>query len=95
MNRGRERVSRRVVVVNRLGLHARAAAQFVRLARSFEADIWVEKDGIRVNAKSILGLMMMAAGPGTVLRITAEGPDARRAVEALAALVGDRFGEAE
>jgi phosphocarrier protein len=84
-----------VLIQNRLGLHARAAAQFVKLAASFTAEITVEADTRRVNGKSIMGLLMLAAAQGTRLRLKAAGPDAPAALAALAALVARRFGEAE
>ena len=68
-----------VVVLNKLGIHARPAAQFVRAANKFKCDIFVEKDGEKVNGKSIMGLMMLAAGPGSKLLLVAEGEDAARA----------------
>ena len=86
-------VSRDVIIVNQRGLHARASAKFVQLASGFQADINVEKDGIRVGGTSIMGLMMLAASPGCSIRITASGPDAEAAVGALEVLVGARFGE--
>ena len=86
-------VSRDVIIVNQRGLHARASAKFVQLASGFQADISVERDGIRVGGTSIMGLMMLAASPGCSIRITASGPNAEAAVGALEALVGARFGE--
>ena len=82
-----------VQVVNRLGLHARAAARFVHVANGYGAKITVAKEGARVDGKSILGLLTLAAGKGTRLRVAADGPDAAEAVRALVALVRDRFGE--
>ncbi len=84
-----------VQVANRLGLHARAAARFVQLASSFESRITVSRDGSRVDGKSILGLLTLAAREGTLLRLTAEGSDAGEALAQISALVRDRFGEAE
>ena len=84
-----------VQVANRLGLHARAAARFVQLASSFESRITVSRDGSRVDGKSILGLLTLAAREGTLLRLTANGSDAGEALAQLDALVRDRFGEAE
>jgi phosphocarrier protein len=84
---------RTVAVCNTRGLHARASAKFVKLAAQYEAEVRVSKDGQTVDAQSIMGLMMLAAGPGSALAITAEGPQAEAAVEALAALVADRFNE--
>lgn len=86
-------VERSVTISNSLGLHARPAAQFVRLATSFGSNIELEKDGLTVNAKSIMGVMMLAAEYGSTVRIRADGPDAEQAVEALAKLVSDGFGE--
>jgi phosphocarrier protein len=85
--------SKDLVIENRNGLHARPAALFVKTASRFRAEVWVEKDEERVNGKSIMGLMMLAAGKGSVLRITAEGDDAASVVEELERLVGTRFGE--
>ena len=82
-----------VQVSNRLGLHARAAARFVHLANRFSSRITVVKDGTRVDGKSILGLLTLAAARGTRLRLAAEGDDEREAVEKLADLVRSRFGE--
>jgi phosphocarrier protein HPr len=82
-----------VQVSNRLGLHARAAARFVHLANRFSSRITVVKDGTRVDGKSILGLLTLAAARGTRLRLAADGEDEREAVEQLADLVRSRFGE--
>ncbi|MDX1625927.1 MAG: HPr family phosphocarrier protein [Wenzhouxiangellaceae bacterium] len=84
-----------VTLVNRLGLHARAASRLVRTAAEFESTIWLERDRRRVNAKSIMGILMLAAPVGTELVIECEGPDEEAAMEALKSLVADRFGEAE
>ena len=84
-----------VHVANRLGLHARAAARFVQLATSFESRITVSSDDSRVDGKSILGLLTLAAREGTRLRLTAEGSDADDALAQIEALVRDRFGEAQ
>jgi phosphocarrier protein len=84
---------RELPIVNRRGLHARASAKFVQLASGFDADISVEKDGIRVGGTSIMGLMMLAASPGCCILVTARGPDAEAAMAALEALVATRFGE--
>lgn len=84
---------RLVTVTNERGLHARAAARFVELAKHFEAEIEVARDGVAVSGLSIMGLMMFAAGPGSLLEIRAVGPDADRAVGALAALVEAGFHE--
>ena len=82
-------------IVNRLGLHARAAAKFVRCASAFDSTVQVERNGSRVNGKSIMGVMMLAASQGTSIRIEVEGEDEPPAVAALAALVADRFEEPE
>ena len=86
-------IERAVTIVNPLGLHARPAAQFVRIASGFQSHIELEKDGLAVNGKSIMGVMMLAAEHGASLRIRAEGPDAEAALTALAQLVADGFGE--
>ena len=82
-------------IVNKLGLHARASAKLTQLASSFEAEIWLSRSGRRVNAKSIMGVMMLAAGKGSKVLVEAEGADAERALSALLALIADRFGEGE
>lgn len=82
-----------VTIVNRKGLHARASAKFVKLAESFDAKILVVRDGQSVGGTSIMGLMMLAAGPGSTLSISAEGRDGPEALEALVALVEAGFGE--
>ena len=82
-----------VIVSNKLGIHARPAAMFVRVANRFEADIMVEKDGERINGKSIMGLMMLAAGPGSRIRITASGEDFEKALIELQALFEKKFNE--
>ena len=84
---------RTVDIVNERGLHARASAKFVKLAATFNAAITVSKDGSTVDAGSIMGLMMLAAGPGCCIEIRAEGPEATEAVEALTNLVANRFEE--
>ncbi len=88
-------VRRDVTIINKLGLHARAAAKLVTLASGFEADIRLRRDDREVNAKSIMGVMMLAAGKGTRLEVVATGEDAQAAVEQLDHLVRDRFGESE
>ncbi len=84
---------RTCLISNRLGLHARAAAKFVKTASGFDADIAVTSGGTRVSGASILGLMMLAAGPGSEIEIETRGPEAEPALEALAALVDGRFDE--
>jgi phosphocarrier protein len=86
-------VSREVTVANVLGLHARAAARFVHMAGSFTARVRVAREGREMDGKSILGLLLLAAGRGSVITITAEGPDEAGAVECLVRLVEEGFGE--
>lgn len=90
---GAEPVRCKAIICNRRGLHARAAARFVKLAFEFDAEITVKKNGTSVSGRSIMGLMMLAAGPGTELEICATGRDAARAVAALSALVSGGFDE--
>ena len=85
----------RVEIINKRGLHARASAKFVKTATGFDAEVRVSKDGAAVDARSIMGLMMLAAGPGCCIDITAEGPQAEAALAALVALVAARFDEDE
>ncbi|HYX64114.1 MAG TPA: HPr family phosphocarrier protein [Burkholderiales bacterium] len=82
-------------IVNKLGLHARAAAKLTHVASGFQSEIWLSRSGRRVNAKSIMGVMMLAAGKGSTVRIDAEGPDADAALNALTRLIAERFGEGE
>jgi phosphocarrier protein len=85
----------RVEIINKRGLHARASAKFVKTASTFEAEVRVSKDGAEVDARSIMGLMMLAAGPGCCIDIVAEGAEADAALAALVALVANRFDEDE
>ena len=82
-------------IVNKLGLHARAAAKLTHVASGYRCEIWLSRSGRRVNAKSIMGVMMLAAGKGAEVLIEAEGADADAALAALTALIADRFGEGE
>ncbi|OGI61365.1 MAG: phosphocarrier protein HPr [Candidatus Muproteobacteria bacterium RBG_16_60_9] len=82
-----------VTIVNNLGLHARAAAKLVSLASGFKSDVTLARDNQQVNAKSIMGVMMLAAAKGTVLKICAQGADEDKTIDALTQLVGERFGE--
>ncbi|MCK9907837.1 HPr family phosphocarrier protein [Microbacteriaceae bacterium K1510] len=84
---------REVMIVNKKGLHARASAKFVQTAEQFHADIKVTRHGETVGGTSIMGLMMLAAAPGTTITIACSGPDAQAAMDALTALVANRFGE--
>lgn len=85
--------SREMTIVNRLGMHARPSAMFVKAASRFKCEIWVEKDGERVNGKSIMGLMMLAAGQGSKLIVTCEGSDCDRALTELEAIIRRKFDE--
>ena len=84
-----------VEIVNRLGLHARAAAKLTQVASGFAAEVWLSRNGRRVNAKSIMGVMMLAAGKGARIIIDADGEDAEGALAALVRLIAERFGEQE
>jgi phosphocarrier protein HPr len=84
---------REFVVINKLGIHARPSALFVKTANRFQCDCFVEKDGEKVNGKSIMGLMMLAAGPGSTIIVTCEGPDANEALDEIEALVKRKFDE--
>jgi len=86
-------ISREITIINKLGLHARAAAKLVSLASNFESDIRVSKDGKTVNGKSIMGVMMLAASQNSSITITIDGNDEQDAMVQLEALVADRFGE--
>jgi phosphocarrier protein HPr len=80
-------------IVNRLGLHARAAAQLVQMANQFQSDITIEKEGVEVNAKSIMGLLMLAAPKGSILKVMISGKDAEQALLTIGELINDGFGE--
>ena len=82
-------------IVNKLGLHARAAAKLTHVAGGYQSEIWLSRSGRRVNAKSIMGVMMLAAGQGSTVLIEASGDDAEQAVGALLQLIADKFGEGE
>jgi phosphocarrier protein HPr len=86
---------REIEIINRLGLHARAAAKFVSTASRFASSIQVARNGQRVNGKSIMGVMMLAASQGTQIELLIEGDDAEEAWDALESLINDRFGEGE
>jgi len=88
-----DELARDVLIVNQRGLHARASAKFVQMVSGFDAEIAVEKDGMRVGGTSIMGLMMLAASPGCSVRVVAKGPEAAAALDALAELISNRFGE--
>ena len=84
-----------IEIVNRLGLHARASAKLTQLAGSFQSEVWMTRDGRRVNAKSIMGVMMLAAGKGSSVELETDGPDEQAAMDALTGLIKDKFGEGE
>ena len=84
-----------VEIVNKLGLHARASAKLTQVAGHFESDVWLSRNGRRVNAKSIMGVMMLAAAKGSTIVIETDGADEVPAMQALVQLVADRFGEEE
>ena len=86
-------VKKELVVANKLGIHARPAAMFVKTANRFDCEVFVEKDGETVNGKSIMGLMMLAAGPGCKIRVHADGEDAAQAVHEIEALLKRKFDE--
>ena len=82
-------------IINKLGLHARASAKLTQLAGKFQCEIWMSKGSRRINAKSIMGVMMLAAGKGSTVTLETDGPDEADAMAALLALIGDYFGEGE
>lgn len=92
-NHQEQPVAKEFTILNRLGLHARPSAMFVKTANRFKAEVWVEKDGEQVNGKSIMGLMMLAAGQGSRLLVSCEGPDAEKALAEIEALISRKFDE--
>jgi phosphocarrier protein HPr len=88
-----QKIEKQITIINRLGLHARPAAMFVRIASRYRCEIWVEKEGEQINGKSIMGLMMLAAGQGSKLLVRCEGADADKAMEELEDLINRRFNE--
>jgi len=86
---------REIKISNKLGLHARASAKLTQVASKFESAVWISRNGRRVNAKSIMGVMMLAAGLGSTIQLEADGADEVAAIDALAALFNDKFGEGE
>ena len=82
-------------IINKLGLHARASAKLTQLASSFACEVWLERNGRRVNAKSIMGVMMLAAAKGSTITIDTAGEDAEQALKAIQDLIADKFGEGE
>ena len=88
-------ITKDLTIRNKMGLHARPAAQFVKRASKYKCDVWVEKDDEPVNGKSIMGLMMLAAGRGEIIKLTTEGADAQEAMNDLEELVNSGFGDVE
>jgi phosphocarrier protein HPr len=88
-----QKLEKEITIINRLGLHARPAAMFVRIASRYRSEVWVEKEGEQINGKSIMGLMMLAAGQGSKLLIKCEGPDADKAMAELEELIQQKFNE--
>ena len=86
---------REIEIVNKLGLHARASAKLTQLASQFTAEVWIAREGRKVNAKSIMGVMMLAAGIGSTVTIETEGSDEAEAMKAILALIADKFGEGQ
>ncbi|MBP6096241.1 MAG: HPr family phosphocarrier protein [Methyloversatilis sp.] len=86
---------RDIEITNKLGLHARASAKVTQIASRHGCEVWLERNGRRINAKSIMGVMMLAAGKGSTITIDTEGGDADAAMDALVALIEDKFGEGE
>jgi phosphocarrier protein HPr len=88
-------IRRTVTISNKLGLHARASAKLTKLAGGFQCEVFMSRNGRRVNAKSIMGVMMLAAGLGSEVEVETEGPDEQAAMDAIAALINDKFGEGQ
>ena len=88
-----QKIEKEITIINRLGLHARPAAMFVRIASRYRSEVWVEKEGEQINGKSIMGLMMLAAGQGSKLKIRCEGADADKVMEELEDLIQKKFNE--
>ena len=86
---------REIEIANKLGLHARASAKLTQMAGQFTAEVWISRDARKVNAKSIMGVMMLAAAKGSVVTIEIDGPDEAQAMTALAGLINEKFGEGE
>jgi phosphocarrier protein len=86
-------ISRELLIINKRGLHARASAKFVQMVEKFEAEVWVTRGGETVGGTSIMGLMMLSAAPGTTILVSAKGPQAQEALDAITALVADKFNE--
>lgn len=88
-------IQQELEIINKLGLHARASAKLTQMAAKYKSEVWLTRNARRINAKSIMGVMMLAAGKGAKVTLQAEGPDEEACVAALAALINDKFGEGE
>jgi len=88
-------IEQEIEIVNKLGLHARASAKFTQLATKYKSEVWLTRNKRRVNAKSIMGVMMLAAGKGSMVMLETNGPDEQECFDALTALIQDKFGEGE
>jgi phosphocarrier protein HPr len=88
-------IEKELEIINKLGLHARASAKLTQTAGKFQSEVWLSYNKRRVNAKSIMGVMMLAAGKGSMVRLETNGEDEQAAIDALTTLIGDRFGEGE
>jgi phosphocarrier protein HPr len=88
-------IQQELEIINKLGLHARASAKFTQLAAKYKSEVWLTRNGRRINAKSIMGVMMLAAGKGAKVTLEADGADEQDAITALSGLVNDKFGEGE
>lgn len=88
-------INQDIEIINKLGLHARASTKLTQTASKFSSDVWITRNGRRVNAKSIMGVMMLAAGKGSIVTLEVNGADENDAMSAITALINDRFGEGE
>jgi phosphocarrier protein len=88
-------IQKEIEIINKLGLHARASAKLTQLAAKYKSDVWMSRNARRVNAKSIMGVMMLAAGKGSTVTLETDGPDEQACFDALEALINDKFGEGE
>lgn len=88
-------IKQEIEIINKLGLHARASTKLTQAASQFDSDIWIERNGRRVNAKSIMGVMMLAAGKGSTILLETNGADEKPAMDSLVELINERFGEPE
>lgn len=95
LDRPRTMLQQETTIVNKLGLHARASAKLTQLAGNFQSEVWMSRNGRKINAKSIMGVMMLAAGIGSTVTIETEGPDENEAMDALLKLIADKFGEGQ